>query len=215
MGTEPWQVPSVGAVYNVIYPWNILYSGIPSDSGPPVIKTTITTRVGDIPLPFRFFDATTIPDFGSLKVPGKYRFVPDGDLQFIGINGLPPADAEIQGYRQYNVVDADDHQQGSFKADVITNWTWLNIYSDAILVTEVTDGTIGTGPGDVPPVGSQFNFLYLGKTGFGAFYSAVPSDEGDILTFKLVTPFGNIPIPARYNAIEGLDDVDYYVPPSV
>ena len=65
VGTEPWQVPSVGAVYNVIYPWNILYSGIPSDSGPPVIKTTITTRFGDIPLPLRFFDATTIPDFGS------------------------------------------------------------------------------------------------------------------------------------------------------
>jgi hypothetical protein len=30
----------------------------------------------------------------------------------------------------------------------------------------------------------------------------------------VITPFGNIPIPAGYDAIKGLGDVNYFIPPS-
>ena len=194
----------------MIYPWNILYSAIPSDSGS-VITTKIATPFGDLHIP-SLLDAATVPDYGSLTVPGKYNFVADGGVTPIGVNGLPPADVEIQGYQKFNAVDEDGHQKGSFDAQVVTTWIPFNIYSKAILVTNVTAGTIGTGPGDMPPVGSQFNFLYFGDTGFGLFYSAVPSDTGDIVTFKIVTPFGDIPIPARYDAIKGLEGAEYVNP---
>jgi hypothetical protein len=47
----------------------------------------------------------------------------------------------------------------------------------------------GTATGDVPPVGSQFNFYYFGNSGFALFASAIPSPSGDVKkSFKLVTP---------------------------
>jgi hypothetical protein len=208
VGTGTGDVPPVGSVYNVIYRFGAFYSAIPSPDG-----TVITFTLKGIRIPIKY-DATATPAVESLEVPGKYTFVPTSTLQPIGINGLPPREVQIQGYQQFDVYDANGVKVGSFDADVTTQWGSFGTYTEAILVTNVTDGTQGTGPGDVPPVGSQFNYLHL--YGFnspvGAFYSAVPSSSGDVTTFKLMTPFLDIPIPAGYNAIKGLGGVSYFDP---
>jgi hypothetical protein len=197
VGTGPGDVPPVGSVYNVIYKFDAFYSAIPSPDG-----TVITFTLKGFRIPIKY-DATATPAVESLEVPGKYTFVPTSTLQPIGINGLPPREVQIQGYQQFDVYDANGVKVGSFDADVTTQWG-LYAFTEALLVTNSA--------GEAPPVGSQFNFLSFGNSGFGFFYSAVPSDSGDVTTFKLVTPLGAIPIPAGYNAIKGLDDVSYFDP---
>jgi hypothetical protein len=209
VGTDPGDVPPVGSVYNVIYHdrlgYGTFYSAIPSADGT-VITTNLVTPFREVPIRLIKFDAATPPPAESLSVPGGYTFVPASTLQPSGINGLPPREVEIQGYQQFDALDSAGSQVGSFDADVTNQWGGgiLGGHSYAILVTNAT--------GDAPPVGSQFNFLYFGDSGFGAFYSAVPSPSGDVTTFKFVTPFGDVPSPAGYNAIKGLDNVTYFDP---
>jgi hypothetical protein len=214
VGTEPGDVPSVGTVYNVIYHDQLgigsFYSAVPSPSGD-VITFYLMTPFGDVPVHINY-DAAAPPVIQSLSVPGGYSLVPTSTLQPTGINGLPPREVQIQGYQQFDVYDSAGSQIGSFDADVTTQWGFLGTYTEAVLVTNDTVGTPGTGPGDVPPVGSQFNFIYYPASGFGLYYSAIPSPSGDVLTFKIMTPFGDISIPAGYNAIKGLDDVSYFDP---
>jgi hypothetical protein len=141
--------------------------------------------------------------------PDKYSFVPASELQPIGVNGLPPREVEIQGYQQFDVYDSDGNYIGTVDADVTTHYGLGRTYTEAILVTNST--------GDAPPPGSQFNFVVqpFRVNGFGLVYSAVPSDSGgdDATTsFIVVTPFGHFSIPAGYNAIKGLDDVEYFDP---
>jgi hypothetical protein len=186
VGTGPGEVPPVGSVYNVGYLKNVgfLYSAIPSPSGD-VITFKIRTPLGDIPIPIKW-DAAAIPAVESLEVPGKYSFVPTSTLQPTGINGIPPREVQIQGYQQFDVYDANGVKVGSFDADVTTQYDILGNRSVAVLVTNDTAG-------EAPPVGSQFNFLSFGNSGFGFFSSAVPSDSGNVQSFKLVTPLGAIP----------------------
>jgi hypothetical protein len=202
VGTEPSQVPSVGSVYNVIYRFGAFYSAIPSPSGG---DDVITFTLKGIRIPIKY-DAAATPTVDSLPAPGNLSFVPTSPIQPTGINGLPPREVQIQGYQQFDVIDSTGAKVGSFDADVTTQWGFFGTYTEAILVTSSS--------GDAPPVGSQYNYLHL--YGFnspvGAFYSAVPSATGDVTTFKLMTPFFDIPIPAGYNAIKGLGDVTYFDP---
>jgi hypothetical protein len=206
VGTDAGDTPPVGSVYNVIYHDQLgigtFYSAIPSPSGN-VITFKLVTPFGDVPL-HTDFDAATPPPIQSLSVPGGYSFVPASTLQPTGINGLPPREVIIQGNQQFDVYNSAGSQVGSFDADVSTQWDILGNYSEAVLITDVTAGTAGTAAGDVPPVGSVFNFLYLGNSGFGVFYSVIPSPSGDVKSFKLVTPFGAIPVYTPYNAAAGL-----------
>ncbi|HET7664833.1 MAG TPA: hypothetical protein VFK56_01870, partial [Mycobacterium sp.] len=209
-GTGPGEVPSPGSVYNVIYRFGVLYSAItppPDDpSGEDVVTVKLVTRFGDIPLPFVQWDAAAIPTQESLTVPDTYRFVPTSDLQPIGVNGLPPREVEVQGYQQFDVYDSNNDKVGTVDAQVTTHYGSSGTFTEAILVTNST--------GDAPPVGSQFSSVRMFgvDSGFGAVYSAVPSESGDVITAYLVTPLGAVPIPARYNAIKGFDNVDYFDP---
>lgn len=117
---------------------------------------------------------------------------------------------EIQGYQQFDVYDSHGSKIGTVDADVTTHYGLGRTYTEAILVTGSSGGA--------PPPGSQFNFVVtpFRVDGFGLVYSAVPSDSGDsgddVTTFIVVTPFGHFSIPAGYNAIKGLDDVEYFDP---
>jgi hypothetical protein len=113
-------------------------------------------------------------------------------------------EVQVQGYQQFNVVDSDGNVIGSVDGDVTYQWMPFGIYAEAILVTNVD--------GEGPPVGSQINFVNSPWKHWGAYYTAVPEGDDDVLAFTIVSPFGNIPIPARYNAIKGFDDVTYYDP---
>jgi hypothetical protein len=204
VGTGPGDVPPAGSVYNVIYHFGIFYSSIPSDSGD-VVTTEYRTIFGNFKLPFYEWSASSPLVYDSFEVPAAgYGLIPVTTLQPAGVNGLPPMEVQVQGYQQFNVVDSDGNVIGSVDGDVTYQWMPFGIYAEAILVTNVD--------GEGPPVGSQINFVNSPWKHWGAYYTAVPEGDDDVLAFTIVSPFGNIPIPVRYNAIKGFDDVTYYDP---
>ena len=56
----------------------------------------------------------------------------------------------MQGYQQFDVYDSNGNRIGSVDADVSNQWDMFGVYSQAIMVTKVTEGTVGTGPGTFP-----------------------------------------------------------------
>jgi hypothetical protein len=214
VGTAAGDVPPVDSVFNIFYHGNNddynIYSAMPSASGD-AISDTLVTPFGDYAIPTTF-DAETASDTSSLDLPGGDSFVPVGTEQLAGINGLPPLDVAIQGYQQFDVDNSTGTQIGSFDADVATHSDLLGNYSEAILVTNDTAGTVGTGTGDVPPVGSEFDILYHGNSGFATIYSDLASPSGDVLSETFVTPFGDFTIPTALDPSAGLT-ADSFVDP--
>lgn len=218
VGTGAGQVPPVGSVYNVMYEntdeRSVIYTSLASLSGD--VISLIQIHPGDIKnvrtFPLNILDASVPPAVVSLPAPNRQTFLATSDLVPSGVNGLPPRDVIVQGYRQFGVYDKDGVQLGSFNADVSTQWDMFGIQSQAILVTNVTDGTAGTASGEIPPVGSIFNYIYFGNTGFGTYYSVMPTSSGYVTSYKLMTPLFDIPFFTRYNAAASLTDVTYYDP---
>ena len=221
VGTGVGQVPPVGSVYNVVYFWNdntyILYTSKPA-SPKDVVQTKFVSPLGVTHL-ISTLNASSPPPIKSLKVPGGYTFVPVSELQPIGVNGLPPREVIIQGYQQYDVYDSTGTKIGSFDADVSRQWDNLGAHTEALLVTKVTEGSPGVTAGAIPPVGSVFNFNYLGIPGFSGFNSAMPGPQGDLIANVIVTPFnllspnsGFIPLWTPYDAAKGLADYTYVNP---
>lgn len=231
VGVGAGQIPPEGTIYNIIY-WTedpgdyLLYYAKP-DARPNsnVIKTILVDtkrsgRVDTLDLQFRF-DAAAPPVRTSLDVPGRngtgYSLKPVGELQYSGVNGLPPREAIVQGYQQYEVYDSAGKYLGKVNADVTKQWNLAGNSSEAVLVTGIVDVAedSGVGPeaGKVPPVGSVFNFSYTGTTGFGEAYYALPTDSGKSkISFQYVTPFGGIPAFKNYDAAKELGDYNYYSP---
>lgn len=152
-----------------------MYSSLPSPFGNKVstilVKDGTVSNIGTFPL--NLLDASALPP-PVRRLPGLMYslFLPISNLVPSGVNGLPPREIQIQGYQQFGIYDAAGVQQGSFDADIATQLDMYGTYSQAILVTKVTSGTPpGTGTGDVPPVGSVFNYTYFGNTGFGTYYA--------------------------------------------
>lgn len=213
VGTDVSQVPPVGSVYNVIYFWSdntyILYSSKPS-SPKDVIKTKFVSPLGTSPM-FSSLNASKAPDVKSYQVPGGYKFVPVSNLAPIGVNGLPPREVIIQGYQQFDVYDQAGKKIGSFDADVTRQWDNTGGHHEAILVTNVTSGTGGVTAGDIPPVGSVFDFRSI-FPGTSDFYSSMPGPQGDLIASSFVTPFGFIPFWNSYDASAGVRDYTYVDP---
>lgn len=211
VGTGAGQVPPVGTVYNVIYRESddhyYLYSALPSPSGNQVsmiqVKEGVVSRSG-----LTLLDASAPPATGSLSAAGGYRFVPVSALQPAGVNGLPPKEVQIQGYQQFDVYDSAGIKVGSVDADVSRQWDLFGIRSEALLVTRVAPDNIG----DVPPVGSVFNFVYSGDSGFGSAHSFTPLASGDLTSFKLVTPWGDIRLPSTLSPAKSRPQVTYFSP---
>ena len=113
----------------------------------------------------------------------------------------------IQGQQQYAVVDpATNLPVGNFDALVSTGspFTIRSRYVE-LLVTANDGVNVGTGPGQIPPVGSLIaNFDLLG--GFGWSYSALASSPANVVSFALTTPFGDIPLPFGFDAAKGIAD---------
>ena len=68
-------------------------------------------------------------------------------------------------------------------------------YSEAILVTNVTDGDVGTGPGDVPPPGSIFNFRYFNGPSGGPSTRPFPRNPAISSVSKSLRLSGPFPFP--------------------
>lgn len=223
VGTGAGQVPPVGSVYNVMYEntdeRSVIYTSLASLSGDVISLIQVhpddVTNVRTFPL--NILDASAPPAVVPLPAPNRQTFLATSDLIPSGVNGLPPRDVIVQGYRQFGVFDSDGIQLGSFNANVSTQWDMFGIRSQAILVTNVTEGTAGTASGEIPPVGSIFNYVYFGDTGLGTYYSVMPTSStnpssGYVTSYKLMTPLFDIPFFTRYNAAASLTDVTYYDP---
>lgn len=197
VGTAVGQVPPVGSVYNVIYKpgASYLYSSLPAPTGD-VVTIIQHTADGFADVKPTFIDASAPAPVKPLTTPGGYSFVAVSDVTPSGVNGLPPREVEIQGYQKFDIVDAAGKKIGSVDADVIRQTDLFGIYSQGILITKVTEGTVGTGKGDVPPVGSQFNFVYPGDGGFGTSFSVVPEQSFDVISYRVATPWGGIRFPS-------------------
>lgn len=207
-------VPPVGTVYNVVYGGSdenyVLYTSMPSPAGNVVTLSQVTPG-GVTNSDLTFLDASTLPSTQPLKAPNGHTFVPTSAVQPSGVNGLPPREVQIQGYQQFDVLDGAGTRIGSFDADVYTQWDWLGIRSESLLITNVTDGATGTGAGEVPPVGSLFNFVDFGH-GFGIGKSVMPTPTSDVSRFKLITPLGNIPLLPLTIPVRNRTPVDFYYP---
>ncbi len=214
VGTGAGQVPPVGSVYNVSYAGNdqnyVLYSSLPSPSGD-VVSVSQVTPTGVTNSGQTFIDASAPPSTQTLTGPNGYKYVPTSPLQPVGVNGLPPREVQIQGYQQFDVYDSAGKQIGSVDADVYTQWDLFGIRSNALLITNVTDGTAGTGTGDVAPVGSVLNFVNFGN-GFGTAQSVTPTATGDVSLFNVTTPLGSIPLLPYYAPVPTRTEVDFFDP---
>jgi len=210
VGTDPGEVPPVGSVYNVYYHGSddkyLLYSSLPSSPFDVISLISVTPdRITKSTL--TLLDASTPPFTPTLSAPGGKTFVPiDDSFQPSGVNGLPPREVEIQGYQQFVVYDSAGAPLGTVDADVFRQWDLLNVQTEALLITG------STGTGDVPPVGSVFNFVYFGKTGFGTAHSVTPSTSGDIISLKLLTPLFDIPLYSFRRPVNDRIPVDFYNP---
>lgn len=199
VGINPGQTPPVGTVYNVAYfgsdkVW-LLYSSMPQGSGD-VISIKLHTPSGVVTVPndlFKNFNASKQPVMKSMTAPGGQKFVATSEVIPAGVNGLPPRDMQIQGYQQFDVVDFLGRSIGTVDANVESQWDGFGIHSTAILITNVTSGTPGTTPLNVPPVGTVMNFIDFGN-GFGVADSVIPQKATNLNSFQLVTPLGNIPL---------------------
>ncbi|WP_140689046.1 hypothetical protein [Mycolicibacterium hodleri] len=214
VGTAAGQTPPVGSVYNVIYNSGtdrVLYSSLPSPAGDvisliEVNGNTVSNNARTL------LDASAPPSVASLPATHGQSFVPVSPLRPVGINGLPPREVQVQGYQQFDVLDSAGTTIGSFDADVMRQWDFLGISSEAILVTNDTTGTTGTAPGDVPPVGSIFNYVYFGKGKVGIARVAMPTPSGDAISSKLLTPLGNILIHSRNKHVADRTAVTFFDP---
>jgi hypothetical protein len=134
-----------------------------------------------------------------------YQIVPSSTEKVTSFYGqwayLPGSPSVVQGEQQFDVVDPKTRTAvGSFDA-LVTRGDGYN-YTE-LLVTS-TSGPSGTAAGQVPPVGSLISAFKLGPFGIG--YTAMPTTSGNVVSFKLLTPFGDILLPMPFDAAKGIAD---------
>lgn len=209
VGSLPGQVPPVGSVYNVIYfgadDHFLLYSALPSPDGADV--SVIRSNRGSVTASALTLIDATSPPVTALSGAGGVRFVPVSDFRPTGVNGLPPREVEIQGDQQFDVYDSAGARIGTVDADVFNQWDAFGVHSTALLITRVAQGGE-----DVPPAGSIFNFIRTGRGGFGSAHSSVPRQSGNLTSFTLVTPLGDVPLPSTFVPVGRRPPVMFYSP---
>jgi hypothetical protein len=205
VGTAAGDTPAVGSIFNTISLGGVenVYSDLVSSSGANVITDTVETSMGDFTIPVTF-DAAQAEDLSNgadVDVPDSYQIDPTSDFDFTGsdsgINGLPPIDAGVQGTQDFDFTDGG--QSGSFAADVTNTLDAFNNSTETILATSSSNA-------DALPVGSVFETVTWGDTGFANIYSDIASTAagGDIISDTLVTPFGDFTVPTSFDAAANL-----------
>lgn len=205
VGPAAGDTPEVGSIFNSIDYFGVdnVYSDLVSSSGANVITDTVETSSGAFTIPVTF-DAAQVESASNgteVDVPGSYQIDPTSDLDFTGsysgINGLPPLNVGVEGTQDFDFTDGA--QSGSFTADVTNTLDALDNSTETILVTSSSDA-------DALPVGSVFETVTWGDTGFGNIYSDIASTVagGDVISDTLVTPFGDFTVPMTFDAAAGL-----------
>ncbi|MFM9033047.1 MAG: hypothetical protein ACKOQ4_01925 [Mycobacterium sp.] len=215
VGTDAGQIPPVGTVYNVIYfgsdDFNLIYSSSPVSYGSGDVTTTkLLTPSGNVTIPVMLLNTSKEPAIKLSGVGGK-TYVATSDFIPAGINGLPPRDVQYQGYQQFEVKDFTGTVIGTIDADVTSQWSFVGVNSKALLVTNVTSGKVGLGPGDIPPVGTTMTFTYF-PNGLGYADAVIPQAGFDINAFTIQTIFGEIPLFPAFVPNPDRAEVDYFNP---
>ena len=222
-GTAAGNVPPVGSVIDT-YTFGDsglenIYSALASPTpGGDVISDTLVTPIGDVSIPDISFDAAAglaTDSLATAPVPfvGSYDFVPDPAFpeEVTAVDGLSPIGLTVQGDVVLDVVNTADGTTtspdvlGTFDAVKVGTHDGLFDHSEALLVTSDVSGTPGTAVGDVPPVDSVYNIVYLGNTDLASVYSELPTASGgDVISETVVTPFGDFNLPTQFNAADAL-----------
>jgi hypothetical protein len=192
-GVDPGDVPAVGSIFNVFYYGSddhyYIYSDLASPDGGVISDYRIRPNGDEIPI-HTHFDATQALSTHSIMLPSEnYEIVPASPEVYSGVNGLPPADVSVQGYQQFIVENPTTHAQiGVFDADVTTALKSGNRASEALLVMNDVSGTSGTGPNDIPPVGSVIEDYT--DSGRETIYSDFTSPSGNQISEYVINGFG-------------------------
>lgn len=185
--------PPVGSVISDLRlgPIGLCYSALARPSGN-VVSFAITTPFGNIPVPMPFDYAKGIADHTvdnrPMRLGNGYSIAPaDPDGETItGTTGILPGFMTVQGNQSFNVYDSAGHPVGTFDA-IFTTTSDLFFYTQAVMVT-ANDGTnVGSGPGQVPPVGSVYNVIYLGTDDHFLLYSSLPTtgERSDVSVIRV------------------------------
>jgi hypothetical protein len=166
----------------------------------------IVTPFGSIPQPALYNAATGLTDYIEVNKPvqlgGGFYIAPrvPSTEEFTSVTGLPPLFAAMQGVQEYSLFDKSGAPVGGFEGMVTTTSDFIGLFTKAILVTSTGDSTnVGTGAGQVPPVGTVYNLINFTDELY-VLYSSMPSKSGSVVTTKLVTPFGSFDIPLPFDA---------------
>ena len=210
VGTDPGQTPPVGSL---ISSWTALgmfgwkYSSMPTSPDTNKVTFKAVTPFGDVPIPFFWYDAgkgiaNHTFDNKPIDVTNGFSIVPADPVgeKIKGTSGLLPLFNAIQGEQRFNVVDSNGTSVGSFQGEFTTTGDVLGISTEAIRVTANDGINVGTGAGQVPPVGSVYNVAYLDLLRSTLLYSSKPTANGTVIDAVLMTPFGNIKFPTRLDA---------------
>ncbi|MBX7450384.1 hypothetical protein GR927_20550 [Mycolicibacterium sp. 3033] len=159
-----------------------------------MISLKILTPFGSIPLPVTFDAAAGIADHTFDNRPvvltNGFRIAP-ADPQgetITGTSGIAPLFTSVQGRQVFGIYDAQGFQVGSFEGVFTTTSDILGTHTQAILVTANDGANVGTGDGQVPPVGSVYNVVYAGGDDNYVLYQSLPSPTGDVVIVEQVGP---------------------------
>ncbi|HEY1840466.1 MAG TPA: hypothetical protein VGG53_09620 [Mycobacterium sp.] len=198
VGTSAADVPAEGSIFNTINFYGLVnvYSDFVSPGGDHYLDT-LYTPLGNyvIPISMDAAMAETLSD-SPVTFANGMTFDPTSELNFTGINGLPPVDVGVQGVQDFSFTDGAT--TGTFTADVTNTLDQFVDSTETILVTSSSDPA-------VLPAGSEFEVVNFGS-GFESIYSDIASSTsgGNTILETLVTPFGDIPLPPAFDAAAGL-----------
>lgn len=118
-------------------------------------------------------------------------------VSFYGPKSAWPGYPGIQGAQNFDLTDPNTGETvGSFTAHVRLD---ANTRTALLQVTETRSGTVGTDPGNTPPVGSVISVSGQG-TKVTRVYSDMPSPDGYVLNYQRITPFRTVPLRTGYHA---------------
>ena len=213
VGTDAGDTPPVGSVISTYEygRFGAFYSAMPTPSGDTMISSYKFVRpFVVIPGHVTFNAAAGLADHSvdnkPIQLTEDYYIVPQDPSgeNFTAITGPLPLAVAVQGSQIFDVYqkseEGNDVLIGSFEGYFTSTSDKGSNSTEAILVTKVVEGPVGTRPGDVPPVGSVYNVGHNESKDIGFVYSAIPSPSGDVISFTITTRFGTAHIPIHFDA---------------
>lgn len=199
-GTAAGQLPAVGSVFNYggTNPAAPTYT-YSSLAGYDVHDPTAVAGTGDVvhSSSKSTFDASAHVDVHSagthIALPnGGYLVADPGEQEsYTNISNGAPFASTVQGTQVYDVYNSHDVLVGKVDALTISTADLAGGNSQEVMVTGVHNGTIGMADGDVPSVGSVFN--YLNYFGFGtSVYTDYAADPGAGIAKDTIAQLSNM-----------------------